>query len=1628
MAGILKTLYGTKPSTWTFNAWVRRAATEFSSDGLNNCYILGNSNHFSPSSGKGIAFMNSNQGNSVNDEIGYYDSTHANQWDQVDSVNNNVQRDFDGWYNIHVQCSSNVANVYVNGVLTNSNLNWSMSPTFTLNIGNLGWVIDFDTYALNGQMQEAHFVDGQALAYSVFTENSTLYNNSLVPKPPAGIVAAVDSTGGYGTNGFYWDFATKQTMGLEFTDLAGKQWQPYPDSVSAAFNTGFVRTGSSARTVNNSSIYFPGNKWATATDSGLITFEGDIFNPGTNDLTIEGWIYPLQNNSGYIFDTRYSTFTSNPSMYFSATSNQIDVFVNATTIFSSVVPGGAVDGNWHHFAMTYDDSSSTWTLYWDGTSVGSAVSDWAQQSSKLILGTRYSLNSAYRNEMFLEGFRYTGQLLYSSNFTPGPIDSTTQYTTDGGSTYSSITGTVHSCLNSNCKDAAYNKGSEPKYQLRPFVGGTRQTTGGAGTTFPIYHSGMCGEGKWGKSSYHTRGCATITNYGSDWNLGGDIDFTFETWFKWNKTAAEGEGVISIERGDGTYYSYESLLLLSNADGSVQLYATANDNGGTWNIFSIGLFTPTVGQWHHFAYCRSASDNTIRAYIDGTQIQSANGQLGVFTNPALMLNGRWNTNGTYTCSGVVSFEGTRLIRGQNIYPSGTTFTPGPTSSTTQYTTNGGTSYSSITGTVPFCLDDQRSTITEDKSSNGKNGGIFYKKVVETGYNQQNVYPQPTVAYGDSTKNKFLKLNPTMGALHDSSPPSAVTEAGLSLSTGNYVTNWAPVFGNFGVTTGKYYFEFKTWNALGDNNISQVAITLMNRFRDETYPGSQQGTYGIQVDSYDSGTAGVKGFWNENALGADIAHTDQRNGGDIFGIAWDVDNHRLYFHQNGNWLGGANPESNTGWNIGLGSIDSNNPSSNQYAGNDTWGYWHTPQTESGLLGNPNLGWTVVAAAATSGDNTNRSGLLLNFGQGTTGDNYSDANDRGKFRYKPPTGFVSLCTLNKEDNEALSTAAKNPDAYMGVIEYTANGSNQAITGLGFQPDLIMGLQQNDSVGYHTGVMDSVRGNGRLWTPQSSSHSHADLQFSDQIVSFDSDGFTVGDNASNGNYLALSGRTYTAYCWKAGGPIGTGADKYKRNGSTFVPEASSMTVNGISCNTDSGFSIVNYQGDQGVFSYSAAGAVTSFTNSADDLSLGTDDWTVEFWFYTNNTTQTAELVNKGKPFQIFQNTTDLQFFASSDGINYDIASGTSFLSNGLGNTRPLGTNRWHHVTVVRNKSAGTYTGWLNGRRSFVINYASDIHESTAVWKFAAYNNSTDNAGINYQFSGYLCDLNVWRGSAQYSDEIIDIVKPSWTNGGTTSSISDFQKSTTNLLMAVSFRNQNILGAVSGISGLNGNFSQTSASVSFSTTARPVGFVPHGLSGRPAIALAKATTNDGGPSGATPIYIVQGLSDYICVLGETHFCVNGYHDNFYLTVGSAKANYTLDDQVNNENRNFTVYLWQEIPGYSSMGVYWGMPNDNSSAINVGFRPKYVQLHHVVGNSGTQDHHIFDTTVSTANNGVYNSAHYPTTVGATQPSGTNHLHITSTGWETIDADAEPYIAGANTSSQMFYMAFAEQPFAYANAR
>ena len=126
--------------------------------------------------------------------------------------------------------------------------------------------------------------------------------------------------------------------------------------------------------------------------------------------------------------------------------------------------------------------------------------------------------------------------------------------------------------------------------------------------------------------------------------------------------------------------------------------------------------------------------------------------------------------------------------------------------------------------------------------------------------------------------------------------------------------------------------------------------------------------------------------------------------------------------------------------------------------------------------------------------------------------------------------------------------------TVTYTGTSSQQAIEGVGFEPDLVW-LKARSSTGYDHVLQDSVRGSTKQLYSNSSS---AEVDDTDAVTSFDSSGFTTGADVTTNN----SGVNYVAWCWDAG------------SGSAVSNTDGSITSS-VKANTAKGFSISTYTGN---------------------------------------------------------------------------------------------------------------------------------------------------------------------------------------------------------------------------------------------------------------------------------------------------------------------------------------------------------------------------------------------------------------------------------------------------------------------
>ena len=221
--------------TWTWAGWVKRSALGTFQ------YIWGNANL---SAENGFMFRFDSE-----DVIRIADWTNTAVWQKITTQ---VFRDVSAWYHIVISYDTTNATaadrvrLYVNGSRITA-FSTSTDPTQNYdgyinntNPDSIGRWGNQANYYFNGYPADVHFIDGQALAPSSFTEVSAT-TGQLIPKA---------YTGSFGTNGFQLKFAdnssnTAATLGKD-TSGNSNNWTPNNLSVTAgAGNDSLVDTPTS---------------------------------------------------------------------------------------------------------------------------------------------------------------------------------------------------------------------------------------------------------------------------------------------------------------------------------------------------------------------------------------------------------------------------------------------------------------------------------------------------------------------------------------------------------------------------------------------------------------------------------------------------------------------------------------------------------------------------------------------------------------------------------------------------------------------------------------------------------------------------------------------------------------------------------------------------------------------------------------------------------------------------------------------------------------------------------------------------------------------------------------------------------------------------------------------------------------------------------------------------------------------------------------------------------------------------------------------------------------------------------------------------------------------------------------
>jgi hypothetical protein len=122
---------------------------------------------------------------------------------------------------------------------------------------------------------------------------------------------------------------------------------------------------------------------------------------------------------------------------------------------------------------------------------------------------------------------------------------------------------------------------------------------------------------------------------------------------------------------------------------------------------------------------------------------------------------------------------------------------------------------------------------------------------------------------------------------------------------------------------------------------------------------------------------------------------------------------------------------------------------------------------------------------------------------------------------------------------------------------------------------------------------------------------------------------------------------------------------------------------------------------------------------------------------------------------------------------------------------------------------------------------------------------------------------------------------------------------------------------------------------------------------------------------------------------------------------------------NYVAYAFTPIAGYSAFGSYTGNGSADGAFVYLGFRPRFII---VKNTSGADAWQMWDTTRTPYN--VANGVLYASLTTAETSSGTSDIDILSSGFKIRTSNSN---VGTNGATYI-YMAFAENPFKYSNAR
>ena len=425
-----------------------------------------------------------------------------------------------------------------------------------------------------------------------------------------------------------------------------------------------------------------------------------------------------------------------------------------------------------------------------------------------------------------------------------------------------------------------------------------------------------------------------------------------TWSCWVKKAKIGSG--RIFDFYSAPFSYGNGLFFTGSD---QLGLGSGDTGNG-RIITNRLFRDTFA-WYHIVAVQDTTNATasdrLKLYVNGERETSFSASVDAVLNAEYQaFRSDVGGIGTYYDKSTSSefFDGSmahiHFIDG-TVYDASAF---GETDATTGIW-KPKTAPSVTYGNNGFFLKLENSgSMGTDSSGNGNNFTV-------NGNLTQNI---------DTPSNVFATLNPLQTG------SASVSNAPLTNGNNTFTSNegagvYPYYFSTLGVSSGKYYAEFKFVNAVsGTAGIGNGVA--------DGYSGNNAYDYSYYYDGrlYNNGSGESTGY---SAI----------SNNDVLGCALDLDNNKIYFHINGTYQASGDPSAGTGGKSITASA-SNGTGFYQFEVGDSGST--SPTTIQANFGNGYFGTTAVSSAQNPDDGI------------------------GIFEYDVPAGYRALCTksINAEE----------------------------------------------------------------------------------------------------------------------------------------------------------------------------------------------------------------------------------------------------------------------------------------------------------------------------------------------------------------------------------------------------------------------------------------------------------------------------------------------------------------------------------------------------------------------------------------------------------------------------------------